>query len=41
MSKHLHQPASRLICVGGARRSTNAVVDLPRPELDPDYGYDD
>jgi len=41
MSKHLHSPVSRLICAGGAKRSTNAVVELPNPEIDPEYGFGD
>lgn len=41
MPKHLQTPVSRLICVGGARCSTNAVVDLPNPEINPELGFSD
>lgn len=41
MSKHLLSPVSRLICVGGAKRSTNAVVDQPNPEINPELGFGD
>lgn len=39
MSKHLNAPVSRLICVGAAKASTNAVLDWPNKELDIRYGY--
>ena len=41
MSKRLDTPTSRLICFGSARSCTNAVIDLPNPEDDPEQGFGD
>ncbi|WP_269079159.1 hypothetical protein [Phenylobacterium zucineum] len=40
MNTRLHPPVSRLICLGGAKASTNQGVGI-RQELNPDEGFDD